>query len=63
MIIDSHSHIGTRIGSRQTAAELAARMDDACVDLACIFPHVEAGFDNDEVDEAMLSRRRIDVTG
>lgn len=44
------------IGSRQTGAELAARMDDAGVDLACIFPHVEAGFDNDDVDRAMAQR-------
>lgn len=54
--IDSHSHIGTRIGSRQTGAQLVARMDDAGVDLACIFPHVEAGFDNNEVDDALLER-------
>ncbi|MCU1569957.1 MAG: amidohydrolase family protein [Naasia sp.] len=56
MIIDSHSHIGTRIGSHQTGAELADRMDAAGVDLACIFPHVEAGFSNDEVDVAMTER-------
>lgn len=56
MIIDAHSHIGARIGSRQTGPELVTRMDDAGVDLACIFPHVEAGFDNDEVDDAMFAQ-------
>lgn len=53
MIIDSHSHIGTRIGSTQTGPELRARMDEAGVDLACIFPHVEGGFSNDDVDDAV----------
>ena len=55
MIIDSHSHIGTRIGSSQTGPELQARMDDAGVDLACIFPHVEGRFRNDDVDGAVAA--------
>ncbi|MFD1714822.1 amidohydrolase family protein [Amnibacterium flavum] len=55
MIIDSHSHVGTRIGSTQTGPELRARMDEAGVDLACIFPHVEGGFTNDDVDEAVAA--------
>lgn len=53
MFIDSHSHIGSRIGSTQTGPELVTRMDEAGVDLACIFPHVEGAFSNDEVDEAL----------
>ena len=55
MIIDSHSHIGTRFGSTQTGPELRARMDEAGVDLACIFPHVEGGFRNDDVDDAVVA--------
>lgn len=55
MIIDSHSHIGTRIGSSQTGPELRARMDEAGVERACIFPHVEGGFRNDDVDDALTA--------
>ena len=55
MKIDSHSHIGSRIGSSQTGLELRDRMDEAGVDLACIFPHVEGGFRNDDVDDAVAA--------
>lgn len=48
MIIDIHNHIGEPWGTtyRQTADELVARMDDASVDRAIVFPFPYGNFDN-----------------
>jgi predicted TIM-barrel fold metal-dependent hydrolase len=46
LVIDAHNHVGDRYGARQTGAELVAKMDQAGVDRAVIFPFVEGTPDN-----------------
>jgi uncharacterized protein len=52
IIIDAHNHLGDRPGARQTGAELVAKLDQAGVDKAVVFPFVEGNFTNDFVKEA-----------
>lgn len=52
-IIDAHNHLGVRHGADQTAAQLVAKMDDAKVAKACVFPFVEGNFSNDVIDVAI----------
>jgi predicted TIM-barrel fold metal-dependent hydrolase len=52
LIIDAHNHLGDRPGARQTGAELVAKLDNAGVDKAVVFPFVEGNFTNDFVKEA-----------
>jgi predicted TIM-barrel fold metal-dependent hydrolase len=52
LVIDAHNHIGTRHGARQTGADLVAKMDQAGVAKAVIFPFVEGNFTNEAVKVA-----------
>lgn len=52
MILDAHNHIGVRHGASQTGADLVAKMDQAGVDMAVMFPFVEGNFTNDAVKVA-----------
>lgn len=53
LVIDAHNHIGIRHGAKQMPADLVAKMDQAGVDRAVVFPFCEGGFTNDIVVEAM----------
>lgn len=55
LTIDAHNHLGVRHGAEQTGAELVAKLDDAGVDRAVVFPFVEGEFDNDVVTEAVTA--------
>ena len=52
IVLDAHNHIGTRHRASQTGPELVAKMDEAGVDQAVIFPFVEGNFTNDAVKAA-----------
>ncbi|GMA88995.1 hypothetical protein GCM10025868_42450 [Angustibacter aerolatus] len=52
LVIDAHNHVGVRHGASQTGDELVAKMDEAGVDRACVFPFVEGVVDNTAVDDA-----------
>lgn len=52
LVIDAHNHIGTRPGAHQSGADLVAKMDQAGVGKAVIFPFVEGNFTNDAVKVA-----------
>jgi predicted TIM-barrel fold metal-dependent hydrolase len=51
--IDAHNHLGVRHGASQTAAELVAKLDEAGVDQAVVFPFVEGDFDNEIIADAV----------
>lgn len=53
LVIDAHNHIGVRHGASQTGSELVAKLDEAGVDQAVIFPFVEGHVDNRVIVEAV----------
>ena len=52
LTIDAHNHIGVRHGASQTGSELVAKLDEAGVDRAVIFPFVEGRVDNSVIVDA-----------
>lgn len=53
LVIDAHNHIGARPGAQQSGADLVAKMDQAGVARAVMFPFVEGNFTNEAVRVAL----------
>jgi uncharacterized protein len=52
IIIDAHTHVGTRHAASQSGAELVDKLDAVGAQKAVMFPFVEGNFTNDEIKVA-----------